>query len=132
MNVALAYATIFTIFIRFPDNIVRLDLKDPESAWKFDHICCVEYFIIDSSGQLQVKARPYRSLKKTFSTPFQSSVMGNFLSLHGPANESIVFPFSRIKGKCFAFPLKMTLNEAFDPLNVNQTWIFQEIHHSDS
>jgi hypothetical protein len=58
-----------------------------------------------------------------------SKIIKNYVCLAGISPEpSIILPFSRIVGKYFAFPLKMTFD--FDPLNANQTWIFQEMPHS--
>jgi hypothetical protein len=129
----------FTITNKLPDNVVRLHFKGESRRRKNAFV--VDTIFRDSlDGELKVYAREFVKLTNTFEKPYASSKIGNFFATGGlktddlEGDERQAVPFSRIIGKYFAFPtilMSRDENNKYNPRDVNQTWILQEIMHSN-
>jgi hypothetical protein len=110
---------------RFPDNVVVLSSQPTNEG----RILCIEGFE-DFENKLMVKGRFFKNVSETFSTPYLSSTIGNFVCKGGLCDSVVSLAFSEIVSKCFAFSLKMPSRCPIDPANTKQEWIVQEICHS--
>jgi len=127
---------------RFPNNIVCLAKNNASRvntinrlSIRLANICCITRFFIaplpfGDGFALKFEGRLFNTVKLSFTHPFQSSIIGNYLCEDGLINDSIQFDFSDITQKCFMFPMKMPSIEEVTPSNPKQKWICQFIKHS--
>jgi hypothetical protein len=127
----IVYCEGFTIITKFPDNIVRLSVVEnchllPNLL--FRNAFAIDQIFFDTDGCLKIRVRMFSKLENTFTQPYPSKRIKNYLSLKGICANFEIVPFSRIVGKYFAIPLKMQYE--FNPFNQLQTWNLQEMPHS--
>lgn len=124
---------------RFPNNIVclgEIGANTIKRNSRLANICCITRFFLEplpSGGGFAVKCQGklFKTVKLSFTHPFKSEEIGNYLCEDGLNTESIQFDFSEISQKCFMFPMKMPSIEEVAPSNPKQTWICQVIRHSN-
>jgi hypothetical protein len=127
----------YTITNTFPNNVVRLHFNGKNRRRK-NAFVVDEIFRDSSDGELKMYVREFVKLTDTFQKPYPSSYIGNFFATGGlKANDDEVgerkaIRFSQIIGKYFAFPTILCSrdkNDKYNPSDINQKWILQEIMH---
>jgi hypothetical protein len=120
----------FTITEKFPDNVVRLfchnKLRRKKNAF------CIEKIERDDTGKLVIEVREFKNLENTFSKPYASSSIGNFVASTGLKDYTEKVPFSLIIGKYFAFPHFLHIFDKdgkYDPHQPDQSWCLQDMAH---
>lgn len=114
---------------RFPDNIVEIGTSGSDD----NRPCCVERIFKDKNGVLKVQAREFKKVVPSFTSPYTSKRIGNFVC-SDVSSKSTEYNFSDIVGKFFPFPTELPLTSQHDkpnPLEPNQEWVFQRINHSE-
>jgi hypothetical protein len=122
------HCELFTITEQFPDNVVRLHFEGKTRCKR--NAYCIEQIIRDELGRLFVTVREFSNIANSFSNPFSSEKIGNFVAWGGLKVDSETIPFSRVIGKYFSFPLFLdskNSNDEYHPSQLNQRWILQEI-----
>jgi hypothetical protein len=122
---------------RFPNNIVGLGNTDASDVKRnrLANICCITRFFLEpllSGGfALKCEGKLFKTVKLSFTHPFDSSCIGNYFCENGLNDDIIQFDFSEITQKCFMFPMKMPSIAELSPSNPQQKWFCQYIRHSN-
>jgi hypothetical protein len=125
----IVYCESFTITNQFPDNVVRLYFEGNARRNKRNAFC-IQDIIMNEVGGLFVTVREFSNIANSFSRPFSSASIGNFVAWGGLNIETQTIPFSRVVGKYFSFPLFLNTKDnknQYNPKQLNQRWILQEI-----